>query len=67
MVVAKVREKKKDLNRLHFNGRTMKKGKVRSRRGDLFFAKLKEAQKDPGFIADIDRFIKATTRIYKLQ
>jgi len=27
---------------------------------------IKEAQKDPNFIKDINKFIKATTKIYKL-
>ncbi len=28
---------------------------------------IKEAQKDPNFIRDINKFIKATTKIYKLK
>ena len=27
---------------------------------------IKEAQKDPNFIKEINRFIKATTNVYKL-
>jgi len=42
----------------------MKKPK-RISNGELIKA-IQEAQKDPNFIREINRFIKATTHIYKL-
>ena len=34
--------------------------------GDELIRAIKEAQKDPEFVREIKRFIKATTRVYRL-
>ncbi|NQU78162.1 hypothetical protein HQ545_00165 [Candidatus Woesearchaeota archaeon] len=48
----------------------MKKGvkkRVSSRLTDAELDRaIKEAQNDPKFISDVNKFIKATTRVYKL-
>lgn len=56
---------KKALNRFTAIDSTMKKGN--SLVGKRFFAAIREAQKDPGFINDMRRFVKASTKVYKLK
>lgn len=58
---------KKDLNRLNPNKQNMKRG-VRSSKlkGDELIKAIKEAQKDPEFIKEVNKFIKATTGVHKL-
>jgi hypothetical protein len=52
---------KKDLNRRSSNKINMKRG-----RKNNLFKKIEEAQKDPIFIKEINKFIKSSTKIYKL-
>jgi len=33
---------------------------------DKLIKEIKEAQKDPDFVREVNKFIKATTKIYKL-
>jgi len=35
-------------------------------KSDKLMKEIKEAQKDPEFIKEVNRFIKATTKIHKL-
>ena len=44
----------------------MAKLKTKSMADDKFIQSLKEAQKDPQFMKDIAKFVKATTSVYKL-
>ena len=45
----------------------MRKAKSNSKlKGDELIKAIKEAQKDPEFMKEINKFIKATTNIYKL-
>ena len=53
--------KRKNLNRLTSNTRSMKK-EVK----DKLMDSILDAQKDPEFIRDINKFIKATTQVHKL-
>ena len=58
---------KKDLNRISSENRLMKRGIVHSElKGDKLIKAIKEAQKDPEFIREINKFIKAATTIHKL-
>jgi hypothetical protein len=60
---------KKDLNRLNSNTKDMKKRGARKSsrlKGIALIKAIKEAQKDPQFIREINKFIKATTSIHKL-
>ncbi len=57
----------KDLNKPPPNSRYMRKNKTTSRlKGDELIMAIKEAQKDPQFIREINKFIKATTNVYRL-
>ena len=60
----KLIKNKKDLNRLDSKRQSMKRG-AKSKEIELTRA-IKEAQKDPEFIREINKFIKATTKIHKL-
>ncbi|MBS3142808.1 hypothetical protein J4464_05480 [Candidatus Woesearchaeota archaeon] len=59
----------KDLNSTNAKLQIRKGGFVmRSKRfgSDKLISEIREAQKNPQFIKEINQFIKATTRIYKL-
>ena len=56
---------KKDLNRLGPNNPCIKRGAGKLK-GDKLIKAIKEAQKDPQFMKEIKKFIKATTSIRKL-
>lgn len=58
----KSNNKKKNLKRLTFYNRSMKKEVKRNKLMDSIL----DAQKDPEFIRDINKFIKATMQIHKL-
>lgn len=62
----KTSSKRKNLNKLSSTIKTMKKSKTSKLKGEELDRKIKEAQKDPEFIKEIDEFIKATTTIHKL-
>ena len=73
MKPTKSTKNRKDLNKLTSNifyttrGASMKKEAMSSKlKGDELIKAIKEAQKDPEFIKEINQFIKATTSIYKL-
>ncbi|MBI5871738.1 hypothetical protein HZB88_01490 [archaeon] len=53
--------KKKDLNRLNSNKLNMKRGARSELKGEELIKSIKEAQKDPEFIREINKFIKVTT------
>jgi len=67
MIYKKLTRNKKDLNRLNSDNQNMKKD-VRSSelKGDKLIKAIKEAQKNSGFIREINKFIKATTSVHKL-
>lgn len=52
---------KKHLNRLSSDNQSMKRGGACRLRGAELMKAIKEAQKDPEFIREIKKFIKATT------
>ena len=57
----------KVLNRLSSNNQNMKKGVKSSKLSrDKLAISIKEAQKDPRFVREVNKFIKATTRVHKL-
>jgi len=58
--------KKKGLNRLNSNKSNMKRGTNSKLKCNKLTRAIKEAQKDSQFMKEIDRFIKATTRVYRL-
>ena len=59
--------KEKTLNKLESIRINMKKGvKISKLSGKKLVETIKEAQKDPEFIKEVNKFIKATTRIHKL-
>ncbi len=53
---------KKDLNKSSYNKSNMKRGLDWNKLNKT----IKESQKNPEFIKELNKFIKATTRIYKL-
>ena len=55
----------KALNRLNPLKNSMRKGPSRKVKEELS-ASIKEAQQDPEFFKEINRFIKATKSVYKL-
>jgi hypothetical protein len=62
----KLNTKRKNLNRLSLTIETMKRGGSSKLKGKELDRAIKEAQKDPEFIREINEFIKATTTIHKL-
>ena len=59
--------KEKTLNKLESIRINMKKDvKITKLSGKKLVETIKEAQKDPEFIKEVNKFIKATTRIHKL-
>ena len=73
MICTQSTKNEKDLNKskskiLHIKrGVSMKKEAMSSKlKSNELVKAIKEAQKDPEFIKEINKFIKATTNIYKL-
>lgn len=64
MEVALIMQKEKGLYRLNSNKPDMKRGRPTKRE---LTESIKEAQKDPQFIKEINKFIRATTSIHKLR
>jgi hypothetical protein len=62
----KVNIKRKNLNRLSPAIDTMKRGSSSKLKGKELNRAIKEAQKDPEFIREVNEFIEATTTIHKL-
>lgn len=74
MKPTKSTKNRKDLNKLTSNifyttrGASMKKEVNSKLKGDELVKAIKEAQKDPEFMKDIDKFIEATTKkVFKLK
>ncbi len=57
----KVSAKRKNLNRLSLTIETMKRGASSELKGEELGRAIKEAQKDPEFMREINKFIKVTT------
>lgn len=61
MITRKESTKRKNLNRLSSAIETMKRGASSELKGEKLDRAIKEAQKDPEFMREVNKFIKATT------
>lgn len=57
----KLNTKRKNLNRLSSTLKSMKRGASSELKGKELDRAIKEAQKDPEFMREINKFIKVTT------